>query len=38
LKALSDNIQKYEDMNGEIADNDMFHGIPMNFGGPTGMA
>ncbi|MEI6312452.1 MAG: DUF3467 domain-containing protein [Bacteroidota bacterium] len=38
LKALHDNIHKYEEMNGEIVDNDMFKGIPMNFGGPTGMA
>lgn len=38
LKALHENIQKYEEMNGEIADNDVFKGIPMNFGGPTGLA
>jgi len=38
MKALHDNINKYEDQFGEIADVDPNKGIPMNFGGPTAQA
>ena len=38
MKALIDNISKYEDQFGEIADVDPVAGIPMNFGGPTPLA
>ncbi len=37
LKALSDNINKYEQAYGDISDNEGFGGIPMNFG-PTAKA
>lgn len=39
MKALQDNVQKFEAANGEIKDvgGDM-QGIPMNFGGPTAQA
>lgn len=37
LLALGDNINKYEDLNGTIQVNEA-PPIPMNFGGPTGMA
>ncbi len=37
LLALGDNINKFEDMNGDIAMNDSTP-FPMNFGGPTGQA
>jgi hypothetical protein len=36
LKALADNIQKFEQVNGKIKDIDT--AIPMNFGGPTAQA
>lgn len=38
-QALTDNIRKFEDAHGEIADNgpDM-QAIPLNFGGPAGQA
>ena len=35
-KALTENIQKFEQMNGKIKDSD--HAFPMNFGGPTAQA
>lgn len=35
LKALQDNIQKFETQNGEIKNGQGFDGIPLNFGGPT---
>ncbi len=40
MKALEDNIDKYEAMHGDIKDSDsgMQGGIPMNFGGPTAQA
>ncbi len=38
MKALSDNINKFENQHGEIKDIDPNGGIPMNFGGPTPMA
>ncbi len=37
LKALSDNITKYEAAHGEIIENEGFPGIPMTFG-PTAKA
>lgn len=36
VKALADNLQKFEQMNGKIKDVD--NGFPMNFGGPTAQA
>jgi len=38
MKALGDNITKFESQHGEIKDVDPASGIPMNFGGPTPMA
>jgi uncharacterized protein DUF3467 len=39
MKALQDNVQKFEAINGEIVDpGGDLHGIPMNFGGPTAQA
>ena len=38
LRALGDNIKKYEAQHGDIADTDGMSGIPMNFGGPTAQA
>ena len=38
MKALSDNIKKFEDQHGEIKDIDTNHAIPLNFGGPTPLA
>ena len=42
MKALQDNVVKFEQMHGPIKDIDPVAGaggaIPMNFGGPTGMA
>jgi hypothetical protein len=38
MKALVDNISKFEDQFGKIADVDPNKGIPMNFGGPTAQA
>ena len=38
MKALADNITKFENQHGEIKDIDPSNGIPMNFGGPTPMA
>ncbi len=35
LKALEDNIAKYERVHGEIKSADRFEGFPMNFGGPA---
>lgn len=36
LKALSDNVQRFESQHGEIQDiQGAFDGIPMNFGGPV---
>ena len=37
LKALTDNISKFENTHGDIKDNEGFGGIPMNFG-PTAKA
>lgn len=38
MKALNENIRKYESQNGEIADMEDFPGINMNFGVPTAQA
>ena len=38
MKALADNIVKYEAQHGEIKDSEGVQGIPMNFGGPTAQA
>lgn len=38
FKALGDNIDKYENSHGEIEDNDILPGMPMNFGGNTAQA
>ena len=38
MKALVDNLNKFENQHGEIKDVDPSSGIPMNFGGPTPMA
>lgn len=38
LMALNDNIRKFEENNGEIHLSEVMSQIPMNFGGPTGMA
>lgn len=36
VKALTENLQKFEQINGKIKDLDS--GFPMNFGGPTAQA
>jgi len=38
MKALVDNINKFEDQNGEIKDISENQKIPLNFGGPTPLA
>ncbi len=38
MKALIDNVTKYENQHGEIKDIDPSSGIPINFGGPTPLA
>jgi hypothetical protein len=38
MRALAENIQKYEQHNGVIVDNDAPPFPPMNFGGPTTQA
>ena len=38
MKALSDNVTKFESQHGEIKDIDPNSSIPMNFGGPTPLA
>ena len=35
LKALEDNVNKFESINGTIKGDDSFEGVPINFGGPT---
>ena len=37
MKALTENIEKYESMNGDIKDLEEV-GLPLNFGGPTAQA
>ena len=38
LRALNDNISKYEDVIGTIREDDHMNTIPLNFGGPTTQA
>jgi len=38
LRALQDNLSKYESLHGEVEETDPPQGIPMNFGGPTAQA
>ena len=38
MKALVDNINKFENQHGQIKDIDPAAGIPINFGGPTPLA
>jgi hypothetical protein len=38
MKALKDNISKYESTNGTIKDSEVHNTIPLNFGGPTAQA
>jgi hypothetical protein len=38
LIALTENISRYEEVFGKIEVNDQIPPLPMNFGGPTGMA
>ncbi|MCC7302185.1 MAG: DUF3467 domain-containing protein [Bacteroidia bacterium] len=38
LRALKDNITKYESAHGQIREAEFSGPIPMNFGGPTGQA
>lgn len=38
MKALKDNISKFEQANGAISDSDIPSGFPMGFGGPTAQA
>ena len=38
MKALTENIRKYESVHGEIQDTEGVQGIPMNFGGPSAQA
>ena len=38
MKALADNVSKFENQHGEIKDIDPSGGVPVNFGGPTPLA
>ncbi|MDP1743956.1 MAG: DUF3467 domain-containing protein [Bacteroidota bacterium] len=38
MKALKDNISKFEQAHGPIKDTDMPNAFPLNFGGPTAQA
>jgi hypothetical protein len=38
MKALKDNIGKYESTHGAIKDSEALNAIPLNFGGPTAQA
>ncbi len=38
MKALTDNVMKFENQHGDIQDVDPSAGVPLNFGGPTPMA
>ena len=38
LKAMADNIGKFEQMHGKIDEGESFEGFPMHFGGPTAEA
>lgn len=37
-KALGENVEKFENVHGEIEDNEVLPGMPMNFGGNTAQA
>lgn len=37
MKALSDNVQRFEQMHGKIKDSEM-NALPLSFGGPTAQA
>ena len=38
MKALNDNLAKYESVHGTIQETEAVNAIPMNFGGPTAQA
>ena len=38
MKAMVDNIQKFESVNGIIKETEAVNAVPMNFGGPTAQA
>ncbi len=38
MKAIKDNIGKFEQVHGTIKDTDMPNALPLNFGGPTAQA
>ncbi|CAN5269828.1 DUF3467 domain-containing protein [soil metagenome] len=38
MRAIGDNIKKYEQANGTIEEDDNFSGLPLNFGTPTAQA
>jgi len=38
MKALNENVLKFEDQHGEIQDLDPSKGVPINFGGPAAQA
>lgn len=38
MRALGDNIKKYEQVNGTIEEDDNYPGLPLNFGTPTAQA
>ncbi|MCB0395821.1 MAG: DUF3467 domain-containing protein [Flavobacteriales bacterium] len=38
LKAMKENLDKFESVHGEIKDTEAGHAVPMNFGGPTAQA
>jgi hypothetical protein len=37
MKALADNVQRFEQLHGKIKDSEM-NALPLNFGGPTAQA
>ncbi len=38
MKALNENVSKFEDQHGQIPELDSAKGVPINFGGPTAQA
>lgn len=38
LRAMADNVKKFESLHGKIEETEAVQGIPMNFGGPTAQA
>ena len=38
LRAMAENVKKYEEMHGEIVEHEVYPSMPMNFGGPTCIA